>query len=246
MLMASFPLPAPAFDGRSRRVDPRSALAWIQQGWAIFGVNPGAWMAIMVVLLAVVVTLGVLPLIGHLLVLLLTPLLLGGMLCACQKAAREQRLQFADLFAGLRRNAPGLLLLGALYAGAALLVALLVFAVAGAVTDSQELGSRRAPEIAAGGVSAAGRSLLLLGLPILVATWFAPALVVFNRMPPLNALKTGVNAGWKNLPVLTVLTVLGIVPCLVAALPFGLGFIFLGPVLAGSMYASYHDIFLGD
>jgi uncharacterized membrane protein len=240
--MANFPLPAPAFDGRSRRVAAASALAWIRQGWAIFGVNPGTWIAIMVVLLVVVATLGLVPLIGHFLVLLLAPLLLGGMLCACQKAAREQRLQFADLFAGLRRNVPGLLLLGALYIGATLLVALLVFAVAG----SQQLGSRRAPELAAGSVLPAASSLLLLGLPLLVATWFAPALIVFNRMPPLNALKTGVNAGWKNLPVLLVLAVLGIVPCLVAALPFGLGFTFLGPVLAGSMYASYHDIFLGD
>ena len=70
--------------------------------------------------------------------------------------------------------------------------------------------------------------------------------MLFNRLPPLRALKASVSASLKNLPALLLLALLGSLPCLVAALPFGLGFIFLGPVVAGSMYASYHDIFLGD
>ena len=32
--------------------------------------------------------------------------------------------------------------------------------------------------------------------------------------------------------------------CFFATLPVGLGFLVLGPVLAGSVYASYRDIFL--
>jgi uncharacterized membrane protein len=32
--------------------------------------------------------------------------------------------------------------------------------------------------------------------------------------------------------------------CFFAALPVGLGFLVLGPVLSGSVYASYRDIFV--
>lgn len=240
--MASFPIPAPAFNGRSRRVPASSALAWLKQGWAIFGVSPGTWMAMMGGLLAIVAALGVVPMIGHLLLLGLAPLFAGGVLFACRKAAREQAVGFADLFAGMQRNAPGLLLLGALYVSGMLLVVLVI----ALLTDSARPASRGGPASAPGGVLLTGLSWLLLLLPTLIATWSAPALVTFNRMPPLKALRASVNASLKNLPAFLVLALISILPCAVAALPFGLGFVVLAPVLAGSMYASYHDIFLGD
>ncbi|WP_300327450.1 BPSS1780 family membrane protein [Accumulibacter sp.] len=242
--MASFPFAAPAFDGKSRRVVATSALAWIRQGWAIYAVDPGTWIAIMLGLLPILAALVLLPPIGHVLLIVLTPLLVGGMLFACRHAAREQAVRWRELFAGLRRNAPGLLALGGLYLGGVLLIA-------GALALSGDNLAGIRPE-AARALSGA-RTLGPIGLPsllvaavLLLATGFAPALVLFNRLPPLRALKASVNASLKNLPALLLLALLGSLPCLVAALPFGLGFIFLGPVVAGSMYASYHDIFLGD
>jgi hypothetical protein len=44
--------------------------------------------------------------------------------------------------------------------------------------------------------------------------------------------------------VFTVYGLFTMVLCFFAALPVGLGFLVLGPVLAGSVYASYKDIFL--
>ncbi|MDS4013450.1 MAG: BPSS1780 family membrane protein [Candidatus Accumulibacter sp.] len=242
--MASFPLAAPAFDGKSRRVVAASALAWIRQGWAIYAVDPGTWMAIMLILLPIPAALALLPPIGHLLFVLLAPLLVGGMLFACRHAAREQAVRWSELFAGLRRNTPGLLALGALYLGAGLLIV-----VALALSGANLAGGRpeTAPALAGSRLFGPfGLASLLVAAALLMATGFAPALVLFNRMPPLRALKTSVSASLKNLPALLFMALLGGLPCLVAALPFGLGFIFLGPVVAGSMYASYHDIFLGD
>jgi hypothetical protein len=39
---------------------------------------------------------------------------------------------------------------------------------------------------------------MLLSLPIVMAIWFAPALVVFNAMQPVDALKASFHACLKN------------------------------------------------
>jgi hypothetical protein len=111
-VMEHFPIPAPAFNGGSRSVEPGCILKyfnWLRQGWAIFIVNPGVWMAMMVLL--IVIYLGDLalvpldrmrgsPLASH----LLTPLLAAGMLLACQKVAREEKRRINDLFTGFQRH----------------------------------------------------------------------------------------------------------------------------------------------
>ena len=77
-----------------------------------------------------------------------------------------------------------------------------------------------------------------------MAIWFAPALIVFNAMPPVDALKASFNACLKNIVVFLVYGLMIMVLCFFAALPLGLGFLVLGPVVAGSVYASYRDIFI--
>ena len=79
-----------------------------------------------------------------------------------------------------------------------------------------------------------------------MAIWFAPALVFFNNMPPLDALKASFNACLKNILAFLVYGLIVLVLMFFAALPAGLGFLVLIPVLSGSVYASYRDIFLAN
>jgi uncharacterized membrane protein len=82
-----------------------------------------------------------------------------------------------------------------------------------------------------------------LSVPLYMATWFAPALIVSHDLAPAAALKASFYACLKNwLPFLVygvVLLVLG----LAAAIPLGLGYLVLVPVLVASVYTSYRDIF---
>ena len=96
-----------------------------------------------------------------------------------------------------------------------------------------------------GGVFLAGLLTLLLGAPLLMAVWFAPALVYFNGLQPVAALKASFDACLKNWLVATIFGLITLVLCFFAALPMGLGFLVLLPVLYGALYASYRDIFLG-
>lgn len=245
--MEPFPIPAPAFNGTSRRVEPGSAFDWLRQGWAIFIANPAIWIAMMVLLLVIYLGLAIVPLVGHLAAHLLTPVLAAGLLLACQKTARDQPIAIGDLFAGFQRNSSGLLTLGVLYLGALLLLLLILFLlVGGGIGGGLLLGNPLGAGIALGGLLLAGLFWLLLSLPLMMAIWFAPALVLFNDMPPIAALHASFQCCLRNVLVFLVYGLLVMVLCFFAALPVGLGFLVLGPVLAGSAYASYRDTFLAD
>ena len=89
---------------------------------------------------------------------------------------------------------------------------------------------------------------LLIGVlmaPLLMAMWFAPALVFFNGMAPVDALKASFSACAANWLVFLVYGVILLVLSFFAALPVGLGFLVLVPVMVGALYASYRDIFVG-
>ncbi len=243
--MTNFPIPAPLFDGHCRTVEAGNAFDWYRQGWAIFVVNPGVWIAMTVILIVIFMGLHIVPMVGWLAAHLLTPVLAAGMLLACRKAADGETLTIGDLFAGFRRNSHALVMLGGWYMAGVALVSLLIFILAGGgVAGALALGNPLGAGIAIGGFFVAGVLWMLLSVPVAMAIWFAPALVFFNDMPPVQALQASFNACLKNFLALLVYGLIGLILSFFAALPVGLGFLVLGPVMAGSIYASYRDIFV--
>ena len=87
---------------------------------------------------------------------------------------------------------------------------------------------------------------LALSVPAVMAIWFAPALVFFNNMQPVEALKASFEACMKNVLAFLVYGLIVLVLAFFAALPVGLGFLVLIPVLAGSVYAAYRDVFVAN
>ncbi len=84
---------------------------------------------------------------------------------------------------------------------------------------------------------------LLLGIPLMMAFWFAPALVALRNAEPLAATKASFDACLRNMWPMLVYSLLGLVFAIVASIPLGLGWLVLAPVFAASIYASYKDIF---
>ena len=242
----TFPLQAPPFDGNSRAVAAGNAFEWLKQGWAQFVAFPGAWIALTVVLLVIVLGLSIVAGVGVLAAHLLTPLLVAGMLLACEKVSRGESPAIADLFAGLREKSSALLMLGILYMAAMLLIVAIVFVVGGTSLSGLAMGSSLGVGLAFGGIFFALLLSLALSVPLVMAIWFAPALVVFNHMTPRDALKASFTACLKNTLPFLVYGLLVLVLMLFAALPVFLGFLVLLPVIAGSLYASYRDIFVAN
>ena len=245
--MEHFPLAAPPYLGNSRAVGAGNAFDWLKQGWALFVVNPGVWIAITIVLLVLFLGLNIVPLVGTLAANLLTPLLGAGLLLACQKAADGQTPEVGDLFAGFKRNTGNLVMVGVLYMAAMLVVFLVVLMLGGgSVAGGLMMGQPAGLGLAFGGMLLAMLLSLALSVPLLMALWFAPALVFFNNMMPLAALKASFNACLKNAVAFVVFGLIVLVLMFFAALPVGLGFLVLVPVLSGSAYASYRDIFVAN
>ena len=242
-----FPFPAPAFNGSSRVVAAGNAFEWLRQGWAIFVVNPGIWIAMTVVLIVVMLGLHVVPLVGALVANLLTPMLGAGVLLACQKAANGELPDVADLFIGFKQNTSNLVMLGVLYMAAMLaIVAIVVVLGGGSMAGGLMMGHPAGVGLAFGGMMLAMLLSLALSVPLFMAIWFAPALVFFNNMPPVDALKASLNACLKNTLPFLVYGLIVMVLMFFAALPVGLGFLVLIPVLSGSVYVSYRDIFVAN
>ncbi len=176
--MASFPIPAPAFNGHSRVVPAGNAFEWLKQGWAIFVANPAQWLAMTVVLLVVFVGLNIVPFIGSLAANLLMPVFTAGMLCAGKKIAEGESLGINDLFAGFRQNATPLLMVGVLYMVGMLAIVLVVAALGGgSVIGGMMMGNPAGAGVVFGGMMLAMLVSLALSLPLFMAIWFAPALV---------------------------------------------------------------------
>lgn len=249
--MVTFPIQAPAFNGHSRVVDPGNAFEWLRQGWALFVVNPGLWIALTIVLfvalLVLLFGLSFVRLLGPLVILLLGPMLGAGMLLACRKVADGETPGIPDLFAGIRHNTGDLLRLGVLFMAAMLLIlAIVVVLGSGSLAGGLKMGQAVGIGLAFGGLIFAALLSLALLVPLFMAILFAPALVFFNNMPPVEALKASFNACQKNALPCLAYGLIAMALTLFAALPVFLGFLVLIPVLSGSVYASYRDIFVAN
>ena len=245
--MASFPIPAPAFNGNSRVVPPGNAFDWLRQGWALFAANPGLWIGLTIVLLVIVLGVQIVPLVGTLAAHLLMPVLGAGLLLVCRKIDEEERVQIDDLFAGFKQNAGPLVMVGVLYMLAMLAIVVIVIAVGGGSVAGGLLSAQPAGlGVIFGGLMLSLLLSLALSVPVVMAVWFAPALVFFNHMQPVEALKASFEACMKNVLAFLVYGLIVLVLAFFAALPVGLGFLVLIPVLAGSVYAAYRDVFVAN
>jgi hypothetical protein len=221
------------------------------EAWRIFCAAPLTWMLIVVAYLVISIVLTIIPVVGGLAHIVLTPVFVGGMMQGCQALARGERLEFAHLFAGFGqgRLAP-LAVLGMFGLAAAIVFGILLVAGAfvtigmsglGALID---YGNPRAITSAAG-IGLLGLLLLALVCLTLVAMafWFAPALVALDGIEPVAALKASFEGSLANLGPFLVYGLVYIGLAILASIPLGLGWLVLGPMMAGSCYASWRRIF---
>jgi uncharacterized membrane protein len=243
--MRPFPIPAPAFDGRSRVVGVEAVFAWLRLGWNVFLVNPGVWVVSALIVIAGFIVLMAVWLVGPLLACLLAPILAAGLLTMCRQAVAGKSFGLSGLAAGFSTRTTPLIALGAIFMLALLAIKLVVFFLfSGSVAGGLLMAGAVGLGILLGGSLIALLLSSLFVIPLGMAMWFAPALILFNGMPPLAACKASFWASLKNVLPFLILGLIVFILSFFAALPAGLGFLVLVPVLAGTAYASYQDVFV--
>jgi uncharacterized membrane protein len=227
--------------------------AWWSEGWRLFVAAPGIWIAITLIFVAIMAMMSLIPMIGSLATTLLAPVFAGGVMQGCRAIDRGDALAVNHLFASFSDRLGPLVVVGVLYLAGTLAIMVLVCGALVATIGIGGFGAlMRGDPFEAGyamlatlGIGALLAVLfgLLLGIPLVMAYWFAPALVVFRNDEPLAAMKASFNASLVNMLPMLVYSLLGLAFAIVASIPILLGWLVLAPVFAGSVYASYKDIF---
>lgn len=226
-------------------------LAWIKQGWAMFMAAPVAWSGMTAFILLVLMAAALLPFLGSVLVHVLSPFIVAGFMAASRAAERGETVSFIALGAGLQAGRPSLLVMGLVY----LVANLGIFAVVSMLTGIQvnslvaQLQNPQAltPEEAQTLLQGMTSSLLWMALlltPLLMATWFAPALALFEAFPPIRAMWWSLWACSRNWrPLLLYSLLLGLFGLFAILIPWGLGLLVFIPWALTATYAAYRDIF---
>lgn len=245
---------APASSPRAVGTD--RGLAWWSEAWRLFTPAAGVWLLIIILLVILNIVLTVIPLVGHVIGQLLFPIFAGGLMLGCRAVDRGQPLTVGHLFAGFSTGAGPLFILGLIYTALAIAIALVVFglllvffgaAIVGQLWHLQDLQDPWALAQMFGSVMLAiciGLLVfLLLYLPLMMAIWFAPALVVLRGVEPLEAMRLSFNGCLRNMVPFLLYGLVGVGLSIVATIPLLLGWLVLGPVTIASLYTSYCDIY---
>lgn len=250
--------------------EARHGMLWLTRATAMFRAAPLPWLLLLFVyyLLVSLLEFGPWAVVGQFVAPLLRPVFAVGFLAAAWTQERGGVPKLEHLFRGFRSNLRALVPLGAVFLGGALIAIRATALVDGGQLIALVSGTMRPTEevLMSGRVQGAMLLGAAVALPAVLATWFAPALVVFHDAGARAALSASLRAAlanWRAIAVyaLAVFAFGGFVP--VVALGIAQSF---GEVVAGllalfvvmpylfalvamlhiSDYLSYRDVFPAD
>jgi len=247
---------------------------WLSRAYRLFVSSPGVWFGIAGFLMVMLM----LPFINHL-VAILMPVLIGGLMLGCHKQSKTSPIKFEHLFEGLKSNTKELLLLSAFYAGLSVLISLATFyimlmfgvnieeLIANLVPKTQTVMTQEQALEWMQGLERDGilMKLLLalliflaLMIPLFMAFWFAPALVVLNKASAAQALKISYLACKDNfvafliyglvafvylIAFFVIISILMILIQPIAIILIFVGYLAIFAITLISIYTAYLDIF---
>ena len=251
------------------RYDARQGVAWLAQAYALFSRKRLPWILLLLTYYILLKLLLSLHYIVPCAITLLKTMFAVGLLAAAWTQERGGTPALSQLFQGFRANLGSLLPIGVFF-----VVGVTAAIFASSLVDDGKLldllsnaGTMNDEEVAAaladGALQAGMLFSALLTIPVLIATWWAPALVVFQNAGPGSALAVSLRAALANWKPLTIyvlgvsfygvvlpalftgmlvllLQEAGLLTAKVLLVPYG---IFLAATLHISDYVSYRDVF---
>ncbi|WP_230659097.1 DUF898 domain-containing protein [Psychrobacter sp. I-STPA10] len=224
---------------------------WLVNAFALLKQEFLLWVGMGFALLLILIFANFIPFIGGMAGYFIL-IFIGGMMQGCAAQAQGEELRFDHLFAGFKTHIEQLLILCLLYFAASLasiVIALIVVLLFGGFSLAMFSGGLDSMMLNMDDlnlflfVMIIVLFMLLLMIPIMMAIWFAPALIVLHNMDAMTAMKKSFQGCWVNMLPFTVygLILMVALPLLVL-FTLGLGLLIITPWMIIGYYTSYRDV----
>ncbi|HST00680.1 MAG TPA: BPSS1780 family membrane protein [Usitatibacter sp.] len=224
--------------------------SWIGSGWRLFTRAALMWILAMLILFVIYIVANFIPIVGPIVMHILNPVFAAGLMVACASLDRGGEFELEHLFAGFKRNFASLLVVGIVIGLVELAILLAFVGIAGigllGLIFTSASGEQAEQILQASLIPLLLGTLVALALmvPVFMAYWFAPALVVLHDMEPMAALKESFKACLRNIMPSLIYGILMFLLGLLVPLTLGLGLLVWVPLFFTSTYAAYRDIFI--
>lgn len=221
---------------------------WIREAFGLVGAKPGFWIGTFLLLLVVFIALALVPIIGQLVTMFVGPFVIAGYANAARQQANGAGPAIEHLMIGFRERPGTLVAVALLYLAATLVVAVVMVAVLFAILGTGMLagGGEIDPALLAESWPfLAIVWLLALGLmiPLIMAYWFAPALVVFDGLDAIPAMRASFFGCLRNILPFLVYGLAMLPIAIIAAIPLFLGFLVVFPMVLATYYTAWRGVF---
>lgn len=230
------------------RLEAAQGMQWIKKGYALFMKAPLLWIVLLAICFVTAAGVTAVPVIGEPLVSLLMPVAVIGLMAGCRSLELGDDLELMHLFCGFQRHTSHLITLGGIALVGQYLIFGVMMMVGGAALVGILMNSQVAvpPDVIQQAVAGAGASVMigvaLFGL-LLMSMQFAPMLVFFRDVPPVEAMRLSLRAFTHNVGAMFVYGMAFLLLAILASMPMMLGWLILMPMVFTSLYASFCDIF---
>lgn len=232
------------------QVNAKQGLQWILSGFFLFLKAPLAWIFVCFTLMLIAMAMAFIPLLGKFVFTLISPVFLAGIMMGCKDMEQGKPIELTHLFIAFKTNPAPLITIGGIYLIGQILIIGLVMLIGGSQMTDMLLYGKRVDESELMGVMSSMLTssliVLTLSIPLMMASWFSPLLVVFHNVPPIVAMQRSFFACLKNFIPFQLYGVTLIVLTILSLMPYGLGLVILIPTIFTSIYVSYKDIFLAE
>ncbi len=230
----------------AKSVSAGRGLGWYGEGFEIFKQDPWIWILNVILFFVILGLLSAIPLVS-ILSSLLGPVFVAGLILGCRDVDEGHELKISHVFAGFQNRAGALIGLGAINLILTILFVVIIFGVMFAMgsIDPEAWETGQMTEQQALSMILTMLVMMLFMIPLIMLFWFAPALIVLHDdVGIIEAMKLSFLGCIKNILPFLIYGIVGFILMIIATLPLALGWLVLGPVLFGTVYASYKDIFL--
>lgn len=213
--------------------------SWISDAWQLFKGNIGTWIITGIITLVISFVLSLIPIVQFF-AGVLNVFFVAGVAYMAHKQVNDEPFSVGDLFIGFQKNTTQLILVF-VFGVVAILGIIMVLGILAAIFGAG-LSSLMDGNLSITFFLLIGLIGLALIIPISMAIWFAPILVILHNKQAIDAMKISFSACIRNiLPFLWYGIVIFLLYIL-ATIPLGLGWLVMLPLTMISAYTAYRQI----